>query len=387
MSSKYTFPQDLEKFKAYIYKAISPILPANDDSPAPKDFFSKIKRTDAGRNLPEHYLVYFLLVDLLGFDDYGRSEKVAWSIPIAFNNKVFLIEYRKMGLGLFAYDAQNEEIEAKKIVALINKAAKKIKPYFTWQAGVAMDSSDLNVENHSAVLFERYNFFLNQYKSIIKEIAQTKIDKNITLHAIFPLMHRLNNHKEWLALSTIDAFFSWTEHIFIHLAIFKENLYLGKQVAKLALADWQSKFKAALDITNELKPLYDQLCLIKEQIRNYISHGAFGKQGEAFKFHSTIGAVPVFLPKQKEKFQFSFVQNSEFRDDQAIAIIESFISKLWAGSRETAGMYIQESRLPIILSLVKDGTYTEAMETLEKMDFLIQRLSEACDNASNMDWF
>lgn len=147
MPKKYSFPQDLDRLKEDVLRVISPINPANDDSPAPKDFFIKVQRTDAGRELPPYYLVYFLLVDLLGFEDYGQSEKVAWSIPISFKDNLFLIEHRKMGLGLFAYNAKEAETDAKKIVKLINKAVVKIKLYYQWKASVAIESSDLNVEN------------------------------------------------------------------------------------------------------------------------------------------------------------------------------------------------------------------------------------------------
>ena len=61
-----------------------------------------------------------------------------------------------------------------------------------------------------------------------------------------------------------------------------------------------SKFKACLDIhDHSIKVHYDRLVEIKRQIRNYMAHGAFGKNGEAFQFHSGAGAVPLLLPHQK----------------------------------------------------------------------------------------
>jgi hypothetical protein len=39
-------------------------------------------RSRAGQGLPPYYLVYFLLVDLLGFRNLGRFDKVAWSVPL-----------------------------------------------------------------------------------------------------------------------------------------------------------------------------------------------------------------------------------------------------------------------------------------------------------------
>jgi hypothetical protein len=53
-------------------------------------------RTDGGRNLPAYYLVYFLLVDLLGFPNLGQWEKVAWTVPVRYYGRLYGIEHRKM---------------------------------------------------------------------------------------------------------------------------------------------------------------------------------------------------------------------------------------------------------------------------------------------------
>ena len=62
------------------------------------------------------------------------------------------------------------------------------------------------------------------------------------------------------AQSTIEAFFSWTEHMCIQLAILQGQLSLGKEVTELANADWRTKFKAALNLSDiETKEHYDVL--------------------------------------------------------------------------------------------------------------------------------
>ena len=58
-------------------------------------------RTEAGRGLPPYYLVYFLLVDLLKFPSLGQWEKTAWTVPVRFRGRLYGIEHRKMGLGVF----------------------------------------------------------------------------------------------------------------------------------------------------------------------------------------------------------------------------------------------------------------------------------------------
>jgi hypothetical protein len=41
--------------------------------------------TKAGYKLPEYYLAYYLLVELLEFRHGGRGAKVAWTIPVEYD--------------------------------------------------------------------------------------------------------------------------------------------------------------------------------------------------------------------------------------------------------------------------------------------------------------
>ena len=75
------FPNDIDILKEKIQKILNPINCAvKKRTKADKDFLFKAVRADAGENLPPYYLIYFLFVDLLGFKNLGRFEKVAWSI-------------------------------------------------------------------------------------------------------------------------------------------------------------------------------------------------------------------------------------------------------------------------------------------------------------------
>lgn len=120
---------DHEGIKRAALRAISPIRPADEKSEADEKFLFNAQRTNAGRALPPYYLVYFLLVDLLGFRNLGRFEKLAWSVPIDFNGKAYLIEHRKFGVGVFAHDAASEEDNAAQIVKLIQKGVKAAEQF------------------------------------------------------------------------------------------------------------------------------------------------------------------------------------------------------------------------------------------------------------------
>ena len=160
----------------------------------------------------------------------------------------------------------------------------------------------------------------------------------------------------------------------------------GEDVANLADNEWASKFKACLDIQDQyIKVHYDQLVSIKRQIRNYVAHGAFGKNGEAFQIHSGAGAVPLLMPHQKGSSRFSMQSGIEFDEEEAINTIEGFMSFYWESGDFPEIIYIQ-STLPIILPYASDSTYTRAMVSVEDMESFVEHLSMVHDNAANMDF-
>jgi len=388
-------PDELKKVQSAARGAIRPIRPDDDSTIAAENFLLTAQQTRAGRDLPDYFLVYFLLVDLLGFRNLGRFEKVAWSIPIDFCGRAFLIEYRKFGLGLFAQNAQQEESDARDIVSLISKGVEVARPFFEWLAEEATKDSSVNVINKSDELFNRYKFFSDQFIALSQEAQERSEEKEVTTgenaFGTWTTYHypalELRQKARWLAQAAIEAFFGWTEHVFIHLAILQGKLNSAKEVARLAGANWSTKYQNALDIEDpDAKRYYDRLLLIRRQMRNYLAHGAFGKRGEAFKFHSKTGAVPVLLDEQPEREHFFLTAEAEIKEAEALREIEAFIKFLWSNDREAAKILIQDSQLPMIFSMVKDGSYEQAIQSTENMHAFIERLNYEVDRAANMDW-
>lgn len=404
--SSSALPPDLQGVREAALKALGEVDPAG----APKSDVEArglmlSSRTNGGRSLPEYYLVYFLLVDLLGFPNMGQWEKSAWTVPIRYRGRLYGVEHRKMGLGVFAPTldpharmsgppSTEAESDAKEIAALITKAVTVAEPYFEWRAEQAASTSQLNVLNKSDWLFERYEFFRDRFRALSDEAEQQKNERNITKETLadgtmlttgrFP-SYTLRREAEWNAQAAVEAFFSWTEHAFIHLAILQGRLHTGDDVARLAEADWKTKFKAALNISDsETKKHYDNLLDLRAQLRNFMAHGAFGKRGEAFRFHSGAGAVPLLLTGS-QKHRYSLTGKPAFDERWAITEIEQFIDHLWSGSRLPARHYVFSS-LPSILTLGSDGTYARCMQSEDDMKEFVEHLTHQFDNAANMDW-
>ena len=415
MATRLPIPNELESVRKKLLSLLSDLEPAGDprsDAESRALFLSS--RTDGGRALPEYYLVYFLLVDFLGYENLGQWEKVAWVIPVRYRGRLYSIEHRKFGVGVFApnYDpqatmtgtpsAQNES-DATAIAEAVTKAVVVAKPYFAWRAELAVSTSGLNVVNEGENLFKRYLFFRDKFDSLNEEIIRRKDAREVMTEShraslgdvpdsmlgtwLRQGIEELDSWAEakWYAQAAIDAFFSWTEHVFIHVAILQGHLRSGHEVAALAGADWKAKFKAALDLAHsDTKGHYDKLLELRAQIRNFMAHGAFGKNGQAFEFHSGAGAVPVLLT-QSRSHRFAFTGKPPFDEAAAMVDLDKFVEHLWSGSRAPAKLHVF-SGLPAILTYVVDGTYQRAMRSDHEMGEFVEHLARRMDNAANMDW-
>jgi hypothetical protein len=394
---------EIQEIRKRATVAISPLQSADKSAPY---FYGR--RTLAGQKLPPHYLVYFLLVDLLGFRHGGPQEKVAWSIPIEIDGSVAMIEHRKLGLGVFVpHEAgqshslgpalpKNEAI-ATQIVQLIEKGIKAATPFFNHLASVAVSGSHLNVVNNSGWLYERYEYLRNEFRKKLQEATNRKDEEHTEEHknsdgttryteTIYPVF-QIRREAQWIGIAAIDAFFSWTEHVLIHIAVLCGRVTTGDEVDQLAGADWADKVKKAMDVNDpSIKELYDRLRSVRTQIRNYMAHGAFGKGGEAFEFHSIAGAVPVRLTEKAGKGRFSLLVEKSFDEGEALDTVDAFIAVLWAGHRAPAKLYLQESSLPVILTFAANGTYQSAMASEEAMAQFVEGLENRFAQAADMDW-
>ena len=362
--------------------------------------------------MPPYYLVYFLLVDLLGFSNLGRFEKIDWSVPVDLNGVAYLIEHRKFGVGVFAREGEEWEKEAKRIVGLIYSGVAAAKPFFKWMAENAVQASKFNVRNNGIKLYKRYVFFRERFKQTAAEVEQLRRDREesdeqrnfffgqaystrlpkgtswLEYAKIFTFQDfQRAEDASWLGIAAVEAFFGWTEHIFIHLAILQGHVSTGAEVTEMANSNWGRKFKRTFDLKDKVtNKHFEKLITIRRQVRNFMAHGAFGKEGEAFSFHSRAGAVPVSFDHKSTKTQFSLTPELAFEDQEAIATIETFISFMWSGVRAPAKIYIQESDLPLILPHARDGEYRAAMASVEAMTEYVDHLSGEWDRARNMDW-
>lgn len=374
--------QIMESFKRKAWQNLVGIKEISNMTRVDPEFSSKATKVEITKKLPPYHLIYFLLIELLEFKKFGPFEKVAWSIPIDFEGACFLIDFRKFGVGIYTVNPDEKIASADKISSILNKAVKATSPYFDYVAKNALEGVKINIQNNSRYLFDKYRYFISKVQEA-KQIQRLSPSEKFAMYdAFLP-----QNEPQWLSEAAIESFFSWTEHIFIHLAILNGKVSSGKEAADLIDKDWGDKFKSALDIReSKAKIFYDQLRQIRRQTRNYLTHGAFGKEYKAFYFHSGTGAVPVEVMNENSIKKFTLYGGTDSTIDEALQRIGKFIEYLWSGERIPAKLYIQDSDHPIILSMAHDGTYHAALTSCESMKKLIEKLDDKTDKATNMEF-
>jgi len=387
-------PPDLEKTRVAAREALGEIVPAK--TPLSKTDLKGLmfsRPTEGGGDLPPYYMIYFLLVELLGFPNLGARKNAAWVLPVLFRGRLYGIEYRDSGPGIFSpnpdpdsgmdtppgEEAQRDSLE---IAVLIGQALTVADPWFKWRAGQAASGSDLNVVNNSDWLFARYEFFRDRYRALRAEAEETKDERVITKGAIkdgtpytsvtVPSL-KIEREAEWNAQAAMEAFFSWTDHVFIHLSILQGRLRSGQDVARLAEADWEAKLETALDVSDpETGKFRELLSGLHTQVWRVAAHGAFGWEGEALWFHSGAGPAPLHLTG-KQSHPWSLEGETALDPDGAISAMEAFIEHLWSGPREAMQEYIF-SGLPGFLVFAADGTYEKAIRSKGHMARLVHHL-------------
>ncbi len=389
---------DHDAVKAKASEAICPLRQASGWSFA---YRASCTRTEAGDGLAvaEAHFVFALLVDLLGFEDLGPSEKLLWSIPVEFDDMVFFIEHRKFGLGIFAPNIPHIEESARKVVRLINEGIRTARKFGHFKSWVQKHSKDRNVIliNDSIMLYDRYVYFLElfeeQWSAFEKKHEEASSRTSGDPFGQIASYCDCDYHREqaaWLGQSAINCFFSWTEHIFIHLAMLLGNPKANtveKCNRLIKSPEWRKKYRSVFNVDNdrEAETYLRSLTRIRES-KNFTSHGHFGKDRETLWVSTGIGFVPYNAEPSRSINPWRHNDSVGFTERESLQLIERFIKYLWSGARRPAYILLQERSYPTFFQFMLSGDYGEAMKSEEAMKSLVYGIENKFDIGENMDF-
>ena len=346
------------------------------------------------KGIPHHdyYLIFLMMVDLLEYDYSGPFEKVAYIIPIELDGLNYTISYQKFGMRIECSEGGDGE----SVYNLIRKGIKAAKPYFLWRAEQASTSSNINLESKCPMLWSKYQYLREQSKLLLDKFEKGKDKSKVenyynddgSLRASsvsFPAYEFLEQGR-WIHEAAVDAFFAWCEHALVHIAILMGRLTNGKEIVDLMKGEFGPKCKLVLDLSlSDEKAAYDDILLLRSELRNFVAHGSFGKDGAAFTFHTATGAIPLRVLDNKSRSEFSFGESASRDWETDHLRIDNFLNKLWENGRAPAKQYL-EAGIPSILTYAANGTYNKAMENDIEMKEFIYYLGRIMDNSANMDF-
>lgn len=346
------------------------------------------------RGIPCHdyYLVFLLLIDLLGFKYLGPFEKVAYIIPVDFEGQHCSIVYAKFGMRIECSEGGSPEA----VYAAVKRGIKAARPYYLWRAKEASITSHLNLESKCPQLWEKYIFLKEQSKALLEKFEAEKEnrvvekghneDDSMTWTSISFPAYDFRKQSVWLHEAAVDAFFGWCEQALVHIAVLMGKLTTGKEIADLLRREFGEKCKLVFDLSvPDDKLAYDEILDLRTELRNYVAHGSFGKDGSTFQFHSRVGSVPLKIldTENRSEFRFGTYNLRDWENDYAR--IERFLSRLWSMGRGPARQYL-ETGFPCVLTFATDGTYQRAMKNDEEMGKFIMVWAQQLDDAANMDF-
>lgn len=377
----------LEKTRENVLRAVSQIAkPKAPKLPTGPAFVFK--------EIPHHqyYLIYMLLVDLLDFEYFGPFEKLTYAIPIEHEGLIYGVNYQKFGMRIIYSEGGDPEA----VYNTLKRGMKAARPYYLWRAEQASETDNLNLVSKCTALWGKYIFLQEQSKKLLEEAENQKevtvVENSYNEDGSFawalykqPAYEFLEQGR-WMHEAAVDAFFAWSEQALVHVAVLLGKLANGKDIVGLLKGEFAPKCKLVLDMENsEDKAAYDDIVSLRTDLRNYVAHGSFGKDGSTFAFHTTVGSVPLRVLDGRSSAEFSFGTDGLRDWEGDYQRIEEFISRLWSNNRAPAQLYV-EAGLPCILTYVSDGTYARAMQSKAEMTAFIDYLGRMMDDHANMDF-
>lgn len=387
---------DLEAIKARAGEAVRPLKQPSD--------WSNLDRTSctgcigAGHGLAEAHFVLALLVDLLGYEYLGRGDKRLWSIPVELNDTNLFIEDGKFGMEILAPNIPFVEDVAREVVNCIDRGIRSVRESGYFEAWIRECAKDENVilANDSILLYERYLFFREEFERQWAEVEQSQTQNGIgDPRNIVRLLEQdfscanLRKKAAWLGQSALEWFFSWIEHIFVHLAILldKEEVSSLAKCEKLIGKRWIIKYESVFDTKRdkEAKAFLDELKEVRES-RNFASHGHFGKHGETLWVPTRLGCFPYNIQSSRPRDPWGHHDSDGFTEHAALLTVDRFIDYLWSGVRQPARVLLQETAFSTSLNLMKSGRYREAMKSEADMQSLVYELDMKFTIQANMEF-
>ncbi len=351
------------------------------------------------------WVLRFLLVEVIGCKDRGRSEKIAWSCELAIDGRLIEFSYRKFGLFALVHGCRDVAESDDVVRTVLTRFQTGIPLVERWlirpRIENALREGRVSLENEFCHFLHMYEHFRQLSETSAREAVTLKPVKEVTpdfLSISFPAVERAHE-SEFEAHAALIALYSMLEHLLIiEFSLIQQDAH-ATGVEDFIRLRWSEKFKGVINLADSrVKQVYDQLGILADQNRNPAVHGGIGRSSS--RMHVQLegyGAVDVAIESGSQKrAAYTFLPTLpadlapfyERPEDRARGtgwdIVEDLVGWMRHEHLSDAWNY-GTSRLPIFLD---DASRLEAWNERAsgKFEDLLSRRSWISDQAANMDW-
>jgi hypothetical protein len=349
------------------------------------------ENVSTGNHEPPAYIVAFLLLTVLKFRDFGRSEKVWWHTFFSYREYVFMV--RDYKFGSWSLESKKgtpvPDGVVKQVIAKIQSASRHADELLALELKKEIDAERFWIHNAYEGLKEAFGFYCLETQASIKSLQEVR-DR----HSAESLNVK-DWSKRWTQLRKAEALVSYRAFpvlvSFFSLLDFLFDAFYAFERPQISFNDfrnlsWQERFKAVIPIPpgSEIVGIYEKLVRIKAQFRNPLTHGLTNETSLLAPV-AFAGLVPVSYEHLESSVHFGHLTVS---DTVAAEAMQAFGDALGFFSRAEPFAYYMlylESgfSIPIELSEI-DGLKVE-MRTLEGFQAYLESKAAYQDAVANRD--
>lgn len=339
----------------------------------------------------------FVLRDIVGSSDFGRTEKLAWEYALIFDEVRMTAAFQKFGLRVYV---EKEDVrDADKAAEAVNELTAALASAMPLLRATVLSTiadeqvalGQININNHFPALAREYEHFQQLSKDSARAAESAEpireiIDGPIPGHSVrFPAI-QLKEQAEFEARASINAFFSMLEHLLLIAFMLSGKDASNGHLAAFLGSGWNAKFKTMVDLNdNDSNQTYERLVLLHRDLRNRAIHGEVGADGTDFHFLLP-GVGPVASRLVTSEGKARTYRWSGPKAEKPLEILCN--ADLWLRSGPlAAAVAYGESGLPLSFATeLRSEITAAAAEGMESLEEMILRISRMADDAANMDW-
>ena len=337
----------------------------------------------------------FVLKDIIGCDDFGRGEKLAWEYALRYEGVPMTLAFQKFGMRAYIdierIDEPGAVDMASRLALTIGRALPLLrKTVLSAIADEQISRGEINVDNHLPRLKRQYEHFRNLSSasllaaSVAEPIREEQPGPPRTISVRLPSIE-LEQQAGYESNAALSAFFSMLEHLLLIEFLLSGREADGGRLGTFLASGWKAKFKYVMDLEDpQTKVQYDKLAEIHDQARNRSVHGGVHSDGTDFNFLLPgVGPVSAHLviSGRKRTYRWSSKTTASSVQD-VLDEVGGWLENRPLGPAITYG----ESGLPLFFGSGLRNELVEARRDPASLLTIIENLRTWLDNSANMDW-